>query len=120
MCSYTGCDDGGDEVQVSVIRIQVNWIVVIDGGESLADPWQYPPLHGPLLRADPCVVVVYPDPGELDDRGELSGIPQGALDPKRPLWGPKSVPQDHTPPSQQGILIYHHGAGILSRMSFTR
>ncbi len=39
VCSYTGCDDGGDEVQVSVIRIQVNWIIVIDGGESLADPW---------------------------------------------------------------------------------
>ncbi len=38
MCSYTGCYDSGDEVQVSVIRIQVNWIVVIDGGESLADP----------------------------------------------------------------------------------
>ncbi len=34
--SYTGCDDGGDEV--SVFRIQVNHIVVIDGGESLADP----------------------------------------------------------------------------------
>ncbi len=31
-------DDSGDEVQVSVIRIQVMWIVVIDGGESLADP----------------------------------------------------------------------------------
>ncbi len=37
-CSYAGCDDGGDGVQVSVISIQVNWIVVIDGGESLADP----------------------------------------------------------------------------------
>ncbi len=36
--SYTGCDDDGDEVQVSVIRIQVNQIVVIDGGESLTDP----------------------------------------------------------------------------------
>ncbi len=31
-------DDGGDEVQVSVIRTQVMRIVVIDGGESLADP----------------------------------------------------------------------------------
>ncbi len=38
MCSYTGLDDSGDEVQVSVIRIQVILIVVIDGGESLADP----------------------------------------------------------------------------------
>ncbi len=38
VCSYTGCDDGGDEVQVSMIRIQVNQIVVIEGGESLADP----------------------------------------------------------------------------------
>ncbi len=37
-CSYAGCDDGGDEVQVIVISTQVNWIVVIDGGESLADP----------------------------------------------------------------------------------
>ncbi len=38
VCSYTGLDDSGDEVQVSVIRIQVILIVVIDGGESLADP----------------------------------------------------------------------------------
>ncbi len=38
VCSYTGLDDSGDEVQVSVIRTQVMWIVVIDGGESLADP----------------------------------------------------------------------------------
>ncbi len=38
MCSYTGLDDSGDEVQVSVIRIQVMLIIVIDGGESLADP----------------------------------------------------------------------------------
>ncbi len=38
VCSYTDCDDGGNEVQVSVIRIPVNQIVVIDGGESLADP----------------------------------------------------------------------------------
>ncbi len=37
-CSYAGCDDGGDEVQVIVISTQVNWIIVIDGGESLADP----------------------------------------------------------------------------------
>ncbi len=37
-CPYAGCDDGGDEVQVLVIRTQVNWIVVIDGGESLAVP----------------------------------------------------------------------------------
>ncbi len=37
VCSYTGYDDSGDEVQVSVIRIQVKQIV-IDGGESLADP----------------------------------------------------------------------------------
>ncbi len=58
-------------------------------------------------------MVVYFDPGELDDRGELSGIPQGVLEPKCPLWGPKNVHRDHTPPSQQGILIYHHGAGIL-------
>ncbi len=35
------------------------------------------------------------------------------LDPKCPLWGLKNVPRDHTPPSQQGILIYHHGTGIL-------
>ncbi len=105
-------DDGGDEVQVSVIRTQVMRIVVIDGGESLADPWQYPPLHGPLLRADPGVVVVYPGLGELDDRGEPSGIPQGVLGPKCHLWEPKSVPRDHTLPSPQGILIYHHGAGI--------
>ncbi len=38
MCSYNGLDDSGDEVQVSVIRIQVMLIVVIDRGESLADP----------------------------------------------------------------------------------
>ncbi len=37
-CSYAGCDDGGDEVQVLVISTQVKWIVVIDGGESLAVP----------------------------------------------------------------------------------
>ncbi len=37
-CSYGGFDDGGDEVQVLVIRIQVIRIVVIDGGESLAVP----------------------------------------------------------------------------------
>ncbi len=37
-CSYGGCDDGGDEVQVLVIRIQVIWIVVTDVGESLAVP----------------------------------------------------------------------------------
>ncbi len=36
--SYGGCDDGGDEVQVLVIRIQVIRIVEIDGGESLAVP----------------------------------------------------------------------------------
>ncbi len=34
-CSYGGGDDGGDEVQVLVIRTQVIRIVVIDGGESL-------------------------------------------------------------------------------------
>ncbi len=38
VCSYTGLDDSGDEVQVSVIRMQVMRIVVIDGGESLAGP----------------------------------------------------------------------------------
>ncbi len=32
-CSYGGCDDGGDEVQVLVIRTQVIRILVID--ESL-------------------------------------------------------------------------------------
>ncbi len=37
-CSYGGCDDGADEVQVLVIRTQVIRIVVIDGGESLAVP----------------------------------------------------------------------------------
>ncbi len=36
-CSYTGCDDSSDGVQVSVISTQVNWIVVINRGESLAD-----------------------------------------------------------------------------------
>ncbi len=56
---------------------------------------------------------VYPDPGELDDRGESSEIPQGVLGPKCPLWRPKNVPRDHTLPSPQGIPIYHHGAGIL-------
>ncbi len=37
-CSSGGCDDGGDEVQVLVIRTQVIRNVVIDGGESLAVP----------------------------------------------------------------------------------
>ncbi len=36
--SYTGCDDGGDGVSTQGSpSTQVNWIVVIDGGESLAD-----------------------------------------------------------------------------------
>ncbi len=52
-------DEGADDVQVSAINTQVKECVVIGRGMSLADPWQYPLLHGSHLRAeDPNVVVV--------------------------------------------------------------
>ncbi len=34
-CSYAGCDDGGDEVQVIVISTQVNWMGRGEPGRSV-------------------------------------------------------------------------------------
>ncbi len=58
---------------------------------SLADLWQYPLLHGPLLRAEhPDAVVVY-----LFNQDGLSGTPPEVLGPGCHFWEPKTILLGH-------------------------
>ncbi len=95
-----------------VISILVMRCVGIGWDVNQAVLCQYPPLHGPLLRAgDPDVLVV-----------DLVLVVQGVWDVwhgKCPggwdqgchFWAPRNVLLGHIPPSLLGILGYHHDVG---------
>ncbi|XP_051773813.1 signal-induced proliferation-associated 1-like protein 2 [Ctenopharyngodon idella] len=81
------------------------------GGDERADEVQYPPLHGPLLRAeDPDVVVAILFHVGLVCRDGLRGRCEAGWDRVCRFWRPKSAPRGRSPPSPPGILD-HLGAG---------
>ncbi len=77
-----------------------------------ADLWHYPPLHGPLQRAEgPDGVVVYLFPWGLADLGGLSGILRAGLGLRCHSWEPMISPPGHSLPSLRGTPADHHDAG---------
>ncbi len=99
-------------MQVCSISTQVMMCVVVGWRGSLADLCYYPPLHGPLQRAEETdIVVVYLFPWRLVDLGRWNGIRRALQGLRCNFWGPKTSPPGCSLPSLQGIPTDHHGAG---------
>ncbi len=99
-----------NDSQVRVIRIPV--IGIADWWKSLVYPWQNPPLHSPLLRAEnPDVMEGDLDHVALDLVDEKRGTLPRDWDRVCHLLGPMIFPLGHTPPSPPDIPVYTHDVG---------